>query len=84
VRRDPPPNGAAGSPGSSIFGPSGPGGGTGGLATTLGTPAPTPDNVGASSTPSDNEMIERIIDAIEERVIAELERRGRRHHPGVF
>ena len=44
----------------------------------------TPDHVGASTSPSRNELIERIVDAIEERVIDELERRGRRHHPGVF
>jgi hypothetical protein len=31
-----------------------------------------------------NELIERIIEAIEDRVIDELERRGRRHNPGVF
>jgi hypothetical protein len=30
------------------------------------------------------ELIDRIVDAIEQRVIDELERRGRRHHPGVF
>jgi hypothetical protein len=29
-------------------------------------------------------LIERIIEAIEERVINELERRGRRFNPGVF
>jgi hypothetical protein len=31
-----------------------------------------------------NELIAHIVEAIEERVIAELERRGRRHNPGVF
>jgi len=49
-------------------------------------PAPSfaPPNVGGSTAPSQNELVERIIDAIEQRVVDELERRGRRHHPGVF
>ena len=34
--------------------------------------------------PDDGELFDRIVDALEERVIAELERRGRRHFPGVF
>jgi len=29
-------------------------------------------------------MIERIVDALEERVVNELERRGLRYRPGVF
>jgi hypothetical protein len=29
-------------------------------------------------------MLEQIIDALEQRVLEELERRGLRHHPGVF
>jgi len=40
--------------------------------------------VGSSITPSTNELIERIIEAVEERVVNELERRGRRFNPGVF
>jgi hypothetical protein len=40
--------------------------------------------VGSSTAPVRNELIAQIVDAIEERVIAELERRGRRHNPGVF
>ncbi|HEY2811887.1 MAG TPA: DUF4157 domain-containing protein [Acidimicrobiales bacterium] len=43
-----------------------------------------PDHVGVSEGPPMNELIERIIEAIEDRVIDELERRGRRHNPGVF
>jgi len=37
-----------------------------------------------SSGPVRSELISQIVDALEERVIAELERRGRRHNPGVF
>jgi hypothetical protein len=47
-------------------------------------PASAPPQVGSSITPSTNELIERIIEAIEDRVIDELERRGRRYNPGVF
>jgi len=32
----------------------------------------------------DGELFERIVDALEQRVLDELERRGRRHSPGVF
>ena len=38
----------------------------------------------ASTGPIRSELIAQIVDAIEDRVIAELERRGRRHNPGVF
>jgi hypothetical protein len=34
--------------------------------------------------PDDGELFERIVDALEQRVLDELERRGRRHAPGVF
>ena len=44
----------------------------------------TPENVARSKMPAQNELIREIVDAIEDRVIAELERRGLRHHPGVF
>jgi hypothetical protein len=54
------------------------------LTSSTGSPGHSADQLSNSSSPADNELIERIIDAIEERVIAELERRGRRHHPGVF
>ena len=37
-----------------------------------------------SQTVVSSEMIEWIIDAVEERVLEELERRGRRFNPGVF
>jgi hypothetical protein len=37
-----------------------------------------------SGGPIRTELITQIVDALEERVIAELERRGRRHNPGVF
>jgi hypothetical protein len=47
-------------------------------------PSPAPPHVGSSIAPSTNELIERIIEAIEDRVIDELERRGRRFNPGVF
>jgi hypothetical protein len=47
-------------------------------------PSPTPPQVGSSMTPSTNELIELIIEAIEDRVVNELERRGRRFNPGVF
>jgi hypothetical protein len=40
--------------------------------------------VGMSGGPIRTELITQIVDALEERVIAELERRGRRHNPGVF
>jgi hypothetical protein len=40
--------------------------------------------VGASSGPISAELLERIIDALEERVLLELERRGLRHSPEVF
>ncbi len=40
--------------------------------------------VGASSGPISAELLERIIDALEERVLHELERRGLRHNPEVF
>jgi hypothetical protein len=59
-------------------------GGMQGLMEAAGYPTQTGEHVDRSNSPFENEMIERIIDAIEERVIAELERRGRRHHPGVF
>jgi len=49
-----------------------------------GAPSPTASHVGSSITPSTNELIERIIEAVEERVVNELERRGRRYNPGVF
>jgi hypothetical protein len=55
-----------------------------GLAASAGAVGQSANQLSNSSSPADNELIERIIDAIEERVIAELERRGRRHHPGVF
>jgi hypothetical protein len=44
----------------------------------------TSSSVQSSNTPAMNELISHIVEAIEERVIAELERRGRRHNPGVF
>jgi hypothetical protein len=37
-----------------------------------------------SSAVINAEMIEWIIEAVEERVLEELERRGLRHNPGVF
>jgi hypothetical protein len=37
-----------------------------------------------SPTVVTSEMIEWIVDAVEERVLEELERRGRRFNPGVF
>jgi hypothetical protein len=40
--------------------------------------------VGLSSGPISAELLERIIDALEERVLHELERRGLRHSPEVF
>jgi hypothetical protein len=45
---------------------------------------PADGGVGNSRLPVRNAMIQEIVDAIEERVIAELERRGLRHNPGVF
>jgi hypothetical protein len=45
------------------------------------TPAPNPDR---SATPISDETIEWIIEAVEQRVVEELERRGLRHNPGVF
>src|SRR5262249_6181005 len=47
-------------------------------------PSPAAPHVGSSIAPSTNELIELIIEAIEDRVIDELERRGRRYNPGVF
>jgi hypothetical protein len=36
-------------------------------------------------TPADDgELFERLVDALEQRVLDELERRGHRHAPGVF
>ena len=37
-----------------------------------------------SSSPLSAEAIEWIVDALEQRVIEELERRGLRNNPGVF
>jgi hypothetical protein len=45
---------------------------------------PLSDLVQPSAPTLTPEMLERIIDALEERVLEELERRGLRHHPGVF
>ena len=45
-----------------------------------GDEAPPPE----SSAPLTAELIERIIEAVEQRVIDELERRGLRHRPEVF
>lgn len=86
---------SSGAPGSSIFGSNGAIAGAGnhddgntpvagGLLPSLGAAGQSANKVSNSNSPAENELIERIIDAIEERVIAELERRGRRHHPGVF
>ena len=47
-------------------------------ATTGGSSAP-------ERTPADDgELFERLVDALEQRVLDELERRGHRHAPGVF
>ncbi|MEY2450516.1 MAG: hypothetical protein QOD92_90 [Acidimicrobiaceae bacterium] len=92
VRRETAPT-VTGAPGSSIFSSGGPAGGNNndggpggltGLVASVGAIGQSANTLSNSSSPADNELIERIIDAIEERVIAELERRGRRHHPGVF
>jgi hypothetical protein len=93
VRRETAPS-IAGPPGSSIFASGGPAGGNdngngapsglAALAANVGALGQSANTLSSSTSPADNELIERIIDAIEERVIAELERRGRRHHPGVF
>lgn len=45
---------------------------------------PTPPTVFPSSAPGAAEVLEWIIDEVEQRVLAELERRGRRHVPEVF
>jgi hypothetical protein len=37
-----------------------------------------------SSAALTNQQVDAIVDAIEQRVLAELERRGRRLDPGVF
>jgi hypothetical protein len=42
------------------------------------------DGERVSTAPVNAEMIERIVDALEERVVNELERRGLRYRPGVF
>ncbi len=44
------------------------------------SPVPTEQ----SPTVIDAETIEWIIEAVEERVLEELERRGQRYNPGVF
>ena len=54
----------------------------------FGAPEPTVNQSTGESAPThstdDGELFDRIVDALEDRVIAELERRGRRHSPGVF
>jgi hypothetical protein len=45
---------------------------------------PSSHPVEQSPAPLSAEALETIIDALEQRVIEELERRGWRHNPGVF
>jgi Domain of unknown function (DUF4157) len=51
-----------------------------------GAPAvePTPPTVQPSNAPSAEEVLEWIVEHVEQRVLDELERRGRRHVPEVF
>lgn len=50
---------------------------------TGGSRAPEPQT--PERTPADDgELFERLVDALEQRVLDELERRGHRHAPGVF
>jgi hypothetical protein len=53
---------------------------TGAAASALSPPVPPAESSGALS----GEQLAQLVDAIEQRIIAELERRGRRHYPGVF
>jgi hypothetical protein len=41
-------------------------------------------DIGGSAGVLSAEQLARLVDAIEQRIIDELERRGRRHYPGVF
>jgi hypothetical protein len=44
-----------------------------------------PEPQAPERTPADDgELFERLVDALEQRVLDELERRGHRHAPGVF
>jgi hypothetical protein len=51
---------------------------------TLSTGATTPTVSPADLKTELDKMVDRVVEALEQRVIDELERRGRRHHPGVF
>jgi hypothetical protein len=48
------------------------------------TVEPTPPHVQPSSAPNAAEILEWIVEHVEQRVLEELERRGRRHVPEVF
>jgi hypothetical protein len=49
------------------------------------TPGPSTPTVSPADLKTElDKMVDRIVEALEQRVIDELERRGRRHHPGVF
>lgn len=45
---------------------------------------PTPPTIQPSSAPNAAEILEWIVEHVEQRVVDELERRGRRHVPEVF
>jgi len=55
-------------------------------AVSSGSTASSTGNASAPDrTPADDgELFERLVDALEQRVLDELERRGHRHSPGVF
>lgn len=45
---------------------------------------PTVPLVEGSTAPAAAELVDWIVEQVERRVLAELERRGQRHTPGVF
>ena len=45
---------------------------------------PTPSTLDTSAGPSTAELVDWIVEQVERRVLEDLERRGRRHTPGVF
>lgn len=47
-------------------------------------PGASPPLLDTSSAPISAETLDWIVEAVEERVLAELERRGMRFQPGVF